>query len=73
MISAYLENPEQMKLLLDEHDLQKQRQGYLSQLQEHISVKIDELKQEADDGVESEQTFQRWIAEQIVKSADYLS
>jgi len=37
------------------------------------SVKMDQLRQEADEEEESEQTFQSWLADQIFESANYLT
>lgn len=47
----------------NEHDLQLERQGYLKHLKDQIVDKVKSLREEADAGAQSNQTFQRWMAE----------
>lgn len=55
------------------HGIQQSRQAYLTRLVEHSSVKMEEMRQEADANEESSQTFQAWLADQIFESANFLS
>ena len=55
------------------HGVKRERQAYLARLIEHASVKIEQLREEADADVESDQTFQSWLAEQIFESANHLT
>ena len=55
------------------HGIQIDRQEYLGKLIEHASAKMEALRQEADNEQESDETFQKWLADQIFDSANYLT
>jgi len=55
------------------HGIQRDRQAYLARLIENTTLKMELLRQEADADVESDQTFQSWLADQIFESANQLT
>ena len=55
------------------HAMQKNRQAYLARLKAQTDHKMTSLRQEADRGVEGEETLQMWLADQLFESANHLS
>jgi len=45
------------------HGIQKARQTYLTNLIQNATDKKEELKREADADIDSDQTFQSWLAD----------
>ena len=45
------------------HGIQKARQTYLANLIQNATDKKEELKREADADIDSDQTFQSWLAD----------
>ena len=54
-------------------ELQHERQSYLTNLRDSVELKMETLREEAEQGVRSENTFQKWLSDQICESAKYLS
>jgi len=56
-----------------EHELQVIRQAYCGYLKEAVEEKMEAMAQEAEENRRCEQTFQRWLGDQILKSSDFLT